>query len=124
MVRQRKVETWFLAMWDQTGLEALFDLSATEAKIKNWEKEIIFSILKEEKHGKAPSLPLQQMILRAKFNPQRHYEIYSFQAQDGIDEETIRELFRENPQYIVDFIRKNGSKIFSDRQNENEVVIR
>lgn len=105
----------FLVMWDQYGLEAIFDLNDWQARTDAWEKETIFSVLKEEPHSPAPKIPLRHIILRAQVNSERHYEIYTFIADKGITEKDIRGLFDENPQYIVDFIRKNGFKIYSNR---------
>lgn len=110
--RKKKVRK-FLAMWDRLGLECLFDVDSELHKLDNWEKYKIMSILKEEKHSPKPSgIPLQMMILRARYNPQRVYEIYEFTATLSFDE--IKEQFDIDPQSIVEWIRKNGGKIYSD----------
>lgn len=127
MVRKRKVDKScqaFLVMWDQYGLEAIFDMRDWENKTQAWEKANIFSMLKEEKHPDAPKIPFQHMMLRAQANRERAYEIYTFTAQKGIYEKDIRELFKDNPQFIADWIRKNGSKIFSSYRGDIDVVIR
>jgi hypothetical protein len=62
------------------------------------------------------------MILRAKVNSQRHYEIYQF-AAEGLDIEDIKITFETDPQFLVDHIRKNGKKIFSDKFEPSKVLI-
>jgi hypothetical protein len=69
-----------------------------------------------------PSIPLQSMILRAKYNSQRHYEIYQF-VTDGLDMDDVKSMFEDSPQFIVNHIRKNGKKIYSDRLEQHRVVI-
>lgn len=102
----------FIASWDIYGLECLINVTECE-------QENMISILKEEpiKHRN----PLQHMILRAQFNPQRHYEIYAFESE--MDEVSIRDVFENSPQAIVDFIRENGKKLYSDHENLDRRVI-
>jgi hypothetical protein len=103
----------YLAMWDMYGLECLFDTG-------EWQKQYMWSVLKEEDRPQGPNL--QMMILRAKMNSQRCYEIYSFNADDELTEESIKSAFETAPQGIVDFIRANGNKIFSDRTEKKAVI--
>lgn len=103
----------YLAMWDMYGLEFIFDTS-------KWEKEYMWSILSEKPKPTTPSI--QMMILRAKANPQRCYEIYAFNADDDLTEESIKSAFESAPQGMVDFIRTNGQKIYSDRATQKAVI--
>jgi hypothetical protein len=103
----------YLAMWDMYGLECLFDTG-------EWQKQYMWSILTEKDKPTTPNL--QMMILRAKMNSQRCYEIYTFNANDDLTEDSIRLAFESSPQGIVDFIRSNGNKIFSDRTEKKAVI--
>ena len=123
MTRKAKQGTDFLAMWSSEGLECIFNLSEWKVKDDLWEQSKIWSTLKDEAHHPRELVPLQQMILRAKFNTQRFYEIYTFRTDPGIDEETVRELFETSPQFIVDFIRKNGTQVYSDRATHPPVIV-
>jgi len=67
---------------------------------------------------------LNHMILRARYNPQRHYEIYQVEATDGITTDDIRDMFAASPQTAADTIRRLGHCYFSDRVQEDRVVIR
>jgi hypothetical protein len=72
----------FVVMWDNTGLEYIGDITADETN-RSW------SALKGKVVGSA--LPnLNHMILRARYNPQRHYEIYQVEATDGITADDIQ----------------------------------
>ena len=118
----KKEPTKFIAMWDNTGLECILDVTKHEKEIEDFEKQKAWNILKGELHNvKPPSIPLQLMILRARANNQRHYEIYGFTSHESI--EWIKETFESSPQIIVNWIRDNGVQIYSDRVNTKDVVI-
>ncbi len=114
----------FLAMWDNMGLECIYDIDQELTKQQEWEKSKVWNTLQGvETPLRKSNIPLKQMILRAKVNSQRHYEIYQFAAQ-GLDIEDIKSAFESDPQFIVDHIRKNGKKIFSERfEIEKSVIV-
>jgi hypothetical protein len=103
----------FLAMWDMNGLEVIYDLEPARAEIETWEKENLFAMIKEEQHRSKPRpIPLHSMILRARMNSQRSYEIYEFKSTFDIDR--LKELFKNESQIIVNWIRETGYKVYSD----------
>jgi len=104
----------FLVMWDMYGLECLFNVT-------EWHKQTTWSILTEKETPNRPNINM--MMLRAKMNSQRCYEIYSFNADEGVGEDCIRQSFKDNPQGIVNLIRKQGNKIYSDRSETTKQVI-
>ena len=63
------------------------------------------------------------LLLRARVNSQRHYEIYTCEAVDGITAEDIREMFEISPQSAADTIRRLGHCLYSDRAEKNRVLI-
>jgi hypothetical protein len=103
-------------MWDCNGLEYVADITADQQRV-TWEK-----LQGKETPRHAYANP-QHLMLRAKFNPQRHYEIYTFNATEGIGEQDIRGMFENNPQMAADTIRRIGHCIHSDRATE-QVAIR
>jgi hypothetical protein len=103
----------FLAMWDCNGLECLFDIT-------DMEHDAMMSGLKNETY-KMP-FNLSMMMMRARFNNQRSYEIYTFETESDIDYECIKDMFEHTPQTIVDAIRKNGNKIYSDYTAKEKVI--
>ena len=122
MHSSKKKTTRFVAMWDMNGLESLINVSKIEKEHEQWEKENIFRVLKEDNPTLKPAhVPLNQMILRAKFNSQRHYEIYTFDSE--LSEQDIIETFENSPQVIADAIRNVGHKFYSDRATKSAVIV-
>ena len=109
-------------MWDMNGLESLINVTQIEKEHAQWEKENIWRILKEENPTVKPAhVPLEMMIMRAKFNSQRHYEIYTFDSE--LSEQDIRETFEDSPQVIADAIRNVGYKFYSNRATQKAVIV-
>ena len=112
----------YLAMWDMQGLECLFDVDLHMNKYNEWEKQKVVSILKEEQVPIQPQgIPLQMLILRARANSQRAYEIYEFNSTVKYDE--LKEAFNDNPQPIVEWIRENGKQVYSDYIKQERKMI-
>ena len=106
--------TMFAIMWDCHGLEAVEAVPDPA--------ETTFALLKGVEPPRPPNILHWQ--LRARYNSQRHYEIYIITATPGIDCNEIREMFKANPQTAADTIRRIGYKYHSDRAQEDRVVIR
>ena len=122
MHSSKKKTTRFVVMWDMNGLESLINVSKIEKEHQQWEKENIFRILKKDNTTLKPAnVPLDMMILRARVNSQRHYEIYTFDSE--LSEQDIRETFENSPQVIADAIRNVGYKFYSDRATKSAVIV-
>ena len=106
----------FLIMWDQLGLECCIDVTEDQQR-RMWQK------LKGEPVSETAIPNYNHLLLRARFNSQRHYEIYSVEATDGITAEDIREMFEASPQTAADTIRRLGHCLHSDRAERQRVVI-
>lgn len=100
----------FLVSWDCTGLEAVINIT-------DYEKETAWATLKNEDPPVKLGSMVNHLMLRARANSQRHYEIYTMQVQEGITDEDIREMFSNDPQGSADLIRDRGNQIYSDRRN-------
>ncbi len=101
----------FLVMWDCYGLETLIDVTARE-------QENIINALRGEpvRHTN----PIQMMILRARTNSQRFYEIYYFNSE--ISEQEILDMFEHDTQTIVDAIRRVGQSVYDGRETRQRVI--
>ena len=110
------MEHQFLIMWDCNGLEYVADITADQQRVA-WAR---LQGKESPRHAYANPMHLK---LRAQANTQRHYEIYTFDAVDGISEQDIRDMFDNNPQMAADTIRGIGHCIHSDRAQQ-EVAIR
>ena len=110
-------KNYFIAMWDMYGLECLYDADAAQNELTLWEKTKIVSILSDSKHPRKPNpIPLNMMILRARMNSQRQYEIYGFETTSSMTE--IRYMFDKNHKIIAEKIRQCGNKIYSDNETD------
>ena len=118
----RKKTKHYLAMWDSQGLECMFDVDYYMGRYDEWQKQKIVAILKEERIPDQPiGIPLQMLILRARANSQRAYEIYEFNSTLKYKE--LTEAFNDNPQPIVEWIRENGKKVYSDYVKSDRKMI-
>lgn len=104
----------YLAVWDCYGLESLFNLT-------EWNSKCTYNILMEL--PLPPTIPYNQLLLRARMNSERNYEIYTFTTEEDVTEEMLRESFEVAPQYMVDHVRKNGHKLFCNRLIEDKRVV-
>lgn len=82
----------------------------------------MWAALKGEKpSARIPSLNM--LILRARANTQRNYEIYTIQVEADVSLKDIQEMFKDSPQDIVDLVRARGHRLYSDRQYAEDRVI-
>jgi hypothetical protein len=110
----------YLLSWDMYGLEACIPITQYE----NWDKDQLISILKENKSKPNPLNSIVNMMLfRARANGHRHYEIYAVDCDKSYTEETLRNMFKTDPQGSAELIRKRGVKLFSDRPRANTIKI-
>jgi hypothetical protein len=101
-------------MWDCTGLECLIDIT-------DLDHDMMMASLKGEEF-KAP-FSLSMMLLRGQVNPQRNYEIYTFEVDFHVTKKQLESLFADNPQGMVDLVRQQGHKIYSNASKKKPVII-
>lgn len=119
----------YIISWDQTGLEAVVDITENITRGNAFEREQIWDLLKDP--GRTPrnewvhevNHMVGIMMIRARANPQRHYEIYSINTDDSIGKEDLTQMFEDSPQTAADLIRGRGNKLYSDRANKRDRVI-
>jgi len=111
-------------MWDMLGLECVFSIDDAKKLVDDFNKEKVWEILKGKSIDRKPPnpIPLALLIVRARANSHRNYEIYSFQTY--LSERQVRKTFAADPQSIVEWIRENGNKIYSDyiKQSKKAIV--
>jgi hypothetical protein len=105
----------FVVMWDNRGLEFVGDYT-------DYAQDRMWSTLQGKKSEKT-FVNLMHLQLRARSNPQRHYEIYLVNATEGITADDIRKMFENNPQTAADIIRERGHRYYSDRVDTDQVKI-
>ena len=100
----------FVVVWDNTGLEYVGNVTADEQR-RAWG-----NLSGRPVPSQLPNV--NHLLLRARYNSQRHYEIYLVAATDGITEADIRDMFEADPQTAADTIRELGTVFYSDRATQ------
>jgi hypothetical protein len=110
----------FIFSWDQEGIEAIIPITQYE----NVEKQNLMRILSEKPTERNPlNGIIHRLLLRARFNPQRHYEIYAVDCAEEMDQKFWRQQWEEYPQETAELIRERGHKLYSDRSTKKPVII-
>ena len=102
----------FAIMWDCNGLEAV-------AKVPD-PADTTFALLANQPRPTLPNINMWE--LRARYNPQRNYEIYIITATPGIGEDEIRGMFEADPQGSAETIRRIGHKFYSNRETTKRLI--
>ena len=109
----------YLFSWDCEGIEAIIPITQYE----RWDAENTWRLVKGEEALRNPiDSILQSLLLRARFNPQRSYEIYTVDCSPEMDEEFWHRQWEENPQFTAELIRERGHKLYSDRTERKKVI--
>jgi len=96
----------FLVMWDCNGLEVVADITEDE------QARVWAALKDQEVQSRLPNL--NHLMLRARYNSQRNYEIYMVEATEGITAKDIEEMFENSPQAGADAIRRLGQSIWRE----------
>ena len=124
-----KKQNLFILSWDNTGLEACVDITKDRDQSETFEQDKLFDIIRDpdsvprNEHLVKVNQMVGMMIMRARANPQRHYEIYTVTTDRGITQQDLRYLFESTPQTAADMIRERGNQLYSDRANKKHILI-
>jgi hypothetical protein len=102
----------YIAYWDSLGFECIIDVTS-------YDKKAMWASLSDKTIPN--EIPLHQMIMRAKFNPQRFPEIWTFHSEVDID--TLIKYSSDTPQELADLIREHGTKVFVTHRDKNTVIV-
>jgi hypothetical protein len=109
----------FIFSWDCNGVEAIIPITQYE----DMDKRNLINILAERKKEANPlNNIISNLTMRARFNLQRHYEIYAIDCSKELDEQFWRDKWQSEPQFCADLIREKGLKIYSDRAKQDRVI--
>jgi len=111
----------YLFMWNCHGIESIVPITEYEdqAKLDMW------NILKEKPTGKNPMDDiLGAMLMRARFNAERSYEVYAMDCDEGITQEDLFDFWDTSPQAAADLTREKGVCLFSNRNKSRPIQIR
>ena len=113
----------FLISWDMTGLEAIVCISEM-ARQETWQA-LIQDHTKENHKSRSSTVNelVNKITLRARYNSQRHYEIYLIDVDSTITDKDLKDFFEADPQAAADLIRSRGRQLYSDRIRGSEIKI-
>lgn len=106
MAREEK----FVAMFDCNGFECIINATSEE-------RRYLMSAFKNEDFKS--DIPLQQMMVRARYNPQRSPEIWAFTSTAG--QESLEQIAEESPQALADLIRSHGVSLYSTPKEDGVI---
>lgn len=110
----------WLAFWCTEGFEYLDEITRYE----KWDQEQLIDILSNRQPKPNPLGQLITLLrLRAQANLQRQYELYAFSSEPDIELDSLRSWSESSPQSLVDWIRKHGVKVYSDKNLDKPRVI-
>lgn len=116
----------FLLSWDCYGLESCQDVTELHTLAEQQEKESLFERLRNpdeepaNEHTRKFCNMVQMLSLRARFNPQRNYEVYYITADASVQKEDIVQWFQDTPQQAAERCRAIGVKLLSHRETAPE----
>jgi|688.fasta_scaffold1334935_1 hypothetical protein len=130
MAKRKKQTRLFLLSWDQYGLESLVDLTTLESLRQQEEQYRMLKILSDpdavdpgDQTGAALNRTVQAILLRARVNSQRHYEVYTIQVDPSITEQMMWQMFNDSPQTAADLVRERGNRLWSDRASADIKIV-
>jgi hypothetical protein len=118
----------FLIFWDCHGLEACIDVTEDIARGNDFEQESLFERIKHpeqeplNQHVQKINHLVNSMSMRARFNPQRNYELYFIHTAKSITKDQFVNMFADSPQAAADLIRERGQKLLSHRNSTERVI--
>ena len=101
----------FITMWDTLGFECIVDITS-------YERTKLLHVIKGEDSELKPPVSVYHLLIRAKANPQRFPEIWTFTTTEDITEESLLEISKDDPQMLVDMIRDLGHNLYTAPKQE------
>jgi hypothetical protein len=106
----------FIFCWDQNGIESIVPISQYE----DWDKTNLFNMIAGRSVDKNPiDAIIRNMLLRARINSHRQYEVYAVECDIDLDEKFWRRQWQSDHAHTADLVRDRGHKLYSDRTTNN-----
>jgi hypothetical protein len=119
-----EISKTYVLSWDCEGLESVICISDI-AREETWQALKKDHTKEDNTSGRTESVTsiVGRLVMRARFNSHRFYEIYAIDVDDGITSDDIRDWFESAPLEMADLIRKRGRKLYSDRRDKRRIRI-
>jgi hypothetical protein len=126
--RPLKGYNYYIVMWHMYGLESVVDIGRIYKDAEAQEAQAVWDILSSKPKQRHTSIPtalggiITPLLMRARYNGQRQYEIYSVRTKSDITSDDLAQMFDADPQSAAESIRRSGVKMFSDRTMNKPVI--
>lgn len=107
--------TEYLISWDTDGVEAIVPIG------KQREENIAAKLAGERTPHPDAGMVLERLSMRARFNPQRSPQVWGIIVNEDITEETLNDLADNQPQELVNVVRKHGVKLYGFDQQKSKL---
>lgn len=102
----------FIFAWNMNGIESVVPITQYE----DWDKVNLLNMIAGKKVSTNPlDTIVRNILLRARVNSQRHYEVYAVECSIDLDEKFWWAQWDQDPQSTAELVRERGHKLFSDR---------
>jgi hypothetical protein len=102
----------FIFSWNQNGIESIVPITQYE----DWDKLNLLNMIAGKTVDRNPlDAIVRNILLRARVNTHRHYEVYTVECDIDLDEKFWRNQWDREPQYTAELVREKGHKLYSDR---------
>lgn len=111
----------FIFVWDEFGIESIIPITKYEEvdKLNTWSR------IKGEDPIRNPlDTIIRNLLMRARFNNQRAYEIYAVDCNPEFTESYWQDQWNTYPQECANIVREKGEKLYSNRSKDIGVKIR
>ena len=111
----------FIFVWDEFGIESIIPITKYEEvdKLNTWAR------IKGEDPIRNPlDTIIRNLLMRARFNNQRAYEIYAVDCNPEFTESYWQDQWNTYPQECANIVREKGEKLYSNRSKDIGVKIR
>lgn len=109
----------FIFAWNMNGIESVVPITQYE----EWDKTNLLDMIAGKKVNANPlDTIVRNILLRARVNSQRHYEVYAVECSIDLDEKFWWTQWEQDPQSTAELVRERGHKLYSDRAT-NKVKI-
>lgn len=105
----------FLLSWCSEGLEYICDINELAYS------DTLEALTNGKTSNRSGSL-LTSLLLRARVNSHRSYEIYLVEVSKEITIEDFERYFEENPQATADLVRARGTKLYGEPRGKSVIV--
>jgi hypothetical protein len=105
----------WIAMFDRLGLDMLVPCDEIMNRdVLNW--------MGGQKFDGELSRHLQIAKMRARANPQRFPEIWTYEFEQDMSYEDMRALWEASPQHMADLVRKKGGCLYKTPRERDLIV--